>query len=394
VSGFFSGVADGANIVADTFTFGKIAPLHDHVEQIVAENGGSYQVAQVAATVARESTIMVVTAGAGSVGTCAGRATYGSVAFYAAKGIQVANTASNAYGTYQSAGETSEAWQRGDVYGVVTNGAFTLLGALGTVGDIKALGKACFAAGTPLLTPDGSRPIEELQVGDWVLSRHENDPEGHVEARRVLTVFQTYSPLLDLHVGGQIIRTTAEHPFWVVGRGWVAAQQLMCGDRLLGAGLESTAVTSVHGAEDSAPVYNVEIDEYHTYWVGRDLWGFVAWAHNTDCPVGPVNLNSNEAKSEFGIYEITVNGELFKVGKADLARVTQSTGMPTRLHQQLRKLRAVYDDEAVVGEVVEELGVTTTRAAKDAEIARLQRIFDETETIPAGNRKSFFPQQD
>ena len=28
----------------------------------------------------------------------------------------------------------------------------------------------CFAAGTPLLTPDGSKAIERFKAGDWILS--------------------------------------------------------------------------------------------------------------------------------------------------------------------------------------------------------------------------------
>src|SRR5262249_250780 len=31
-----------------------------------------------------------------------------------------------------------------------------------------------------------------------------------------------------------------------------------------------------------ATVYNLEVDEYHTYFVGCDEWGFAVWAHNAD----------------------------------------------------------------------------------------------------------------
>jgi len=137
--------------------------------------------------------------------------------------------AADAYGTIQSGQATVEAWKQGDVFGVVTNAAFTLMGALGTVGDIKALNKACLAADTPLLMLDGSKRIEEFQVGDLLLSRHEDDPEGPVVAKRVVNLFQTYSPLLDRLMGGHVIRTTAEHPFWVVGRGWTASHQINIG---------------------------------------------------------------------------------------------------------------------------------------------------------------------
>jgi hypothetical protein len=171
--------------------------------------------------------------------------------------------------------------QNGLTFGNALQVGGGLMGLAGNANTI--LNTACFAAGTPLLTPDGSKFIEDIRVGDLVLSRHEDDPEGPVVAKRVVNLFQNYSPLLDLHVGGRVIRTTAEHPFWIVGRGWTPAQQIMRGDLLLGADNEQTASTLVEGPKESAPVYNLEIEEYHTYLVGSALWGFAVWAHNTGC---------------------------------------------------------------------------------------------------------------
>lgn len=103
------------------------------------------------------------------------------------------------------------------------------------------------------------------------------------------------------------------------------------------------------------------------------------------------NLNSNTATSKFGIYEIEVNGDLHKIGKADLNRTTISSGLPTRLHQQVRKLEKIYGKGNVVGRVVDDLGETTTAKAKAAETARIQAVFDKTKTVPPGNQKSFKP---
>jgi hypothetical protein len=115
-------------------------------------------------------------------------------------------------------------------------------------------------------------------------------------------------------------------------------------------------------------------------------------------PVGPgkglrarVNLNSNLARSKFGLYEIRVNGKLHKIGKADLGRVTQSSGLPTRLHQQLRKLRQAFGEENVSGRVVDDLGTVTTAEAKAAETARLRAVYESTGEVPPGNQQSFNP---
>lgn len=102
-------------------------------------------------------------------------------------------------------------------------------------------------------------------------------------------------------------------------------------------------------------------------------------------------MNNNLAKSTFGVYQIKVNGVLQKIGKADLNRITKSTGIPTRIHQQLVKLRAT-DAKNVVTFSVKPLGRTTTLKAKLAETASLIKYYRATLTVPQGNIKSFFPE--
>jgi len=104
------------------------------------------------------------------------------------------------------------------------------------------------------------------------------------------------------------------------------------------------------------------------------------------------NLNTNTAVGNFGVYEIRINGELHKIGKADLGRVTQSSGQPTRLHQQIRNLEKIHGKGNVSGNVVEK-GFTTTATAKAAETARLQRHYDKTGKVLEGNKKSFKPKK-
>src|SRR5262249_42878521 len=49
-------------------------------------------------------------------------------------------------------------------------------------------GPGCFPAGTSLLTPQGSKRIEEFRPGDLILSRAETEPSGVVEAKEVQEV--------------------------------------------------------------------------------------------------------------------------------------------------------------------------------------------------------------
>ena len=104
-----------------------------------------------------------------------------------------------------------------------------------------------------------------------------------------------------------------------------------------------------------------------------------------------VNLNRSDAIGHFGVYEVRVNGRLWKMGKADLGRVTKSSGLPTRLHQQVRRLEKAFGKGNVIGKVVEDLGETTTALAKHAEHARLLETFRRTGIVLPGNMKSFRP---
>ena len=56
--------------------------------------------------------------------------------------------------------------QNGNWWGAAFNG-------LGLLGNVSQLSRSCFAAGTPLLTPEGSKPIEQFKVGDLLLSAAE-----------------------------------------------------------------------------------------------------------------------------------------------------------------------------------------------------------------------------
>ncbi len=91
------------------------------------------------------------------------------------------------------------------------------------------LSRSCFVAGTPLPTPEGSKPIEEFVPGDLVLSRDEDDPDGPVVAKVVEAVFVRYAPTLNVHIDGRVIGTTKEHPLHVQDKGWTAAGFLRMG---------------------------------------------------------------------------------------------------------------------------------------------------------------------
>lgn len=138
----------------------------------------------------------------------------------------------------------------------------------------------CFAAGTPVLTPHGAKKIEDLEVGDVIWSRSEDNPQAEVRKSHVEKVFKLSGQILELRVNGQLIETTAEHPFFVAGKGWVPGHELLPGDQLVGLEDQTSLVESVVSTQQRTTVYNIRVAEDHTYFVGCREWGFELWVHN------------------------------------------------------------------------------------------------------------------
>jgi hypothetical protein len=143
-----------------------------------------------------------------------------------------------------------------------------------------ALAQGCFAAGTPVQTPAGYKAIEELRIGDVVLSADENDPKGPVLWKRVVDTHTRLSGVIAVRAGGKVIAMTEEHPVFVVGEGWVAAYKLRPGQRLRSDEGPGAVVEEVCRDVRVVPVYNVTVEDYHTYFVGGPDWGFSVWVHN------------------------------------------------------------------------------------------------------------------
>jgi hypothetical protein len=142
---------------------------------------------------------------------------------------------------------------------------------------------ACFTAGTPLVVDleGNSRPIEDIQEGDWVLARNEFDPQGPLELKRVEEKFVRTAAVMELVVNGQTIKTTAEHPFYVPAQErFVPAGELQVGDLLVSSLGTLIPIESITSLNEITTVYNLRVADYHTYFVGGALWGWDVWVHN------------------------------------------------------------------------------------------------------------------
>src|SRR5439155_1050451 len=109
---------------------------------------------------------------------------------------------------------------------------------------------------------------------------NEFDPEGPVQLKEVEEVFVRVAPIVNVHVGDQIIRTTVEHPFYVVGRSWIPAGMLNIGDLLMMRDGSQVPVGGVADSGEVTTVYNWQIAQHHTYFVSATEVAVSVWAHN------------------------------------------------------------------------------------------------------------------
>jgi hypothetical protein len=142
-----------------------------------------------------------------------------------------------------------------------------------------------------------------------------------------------------LHFGTSRLESTPEHPFWVPSQGWQAARQIEVGDEVLTRSGKRLLVTHIESKHGRFAVYNFEVEDLHTYFVGShellvhnaDADGgcdFVSYGKNfaaklrkhsqdmreaarklgIDLPIGPSNPATEQAMRKF-IEKVVAEGE-------------------------------------------------------------------------------------
>lgn len=125
---------------------------------------------------------------------------------------------------------------------------------------------SCFLAGTPVWTESGKQAIEKLRPGDRVLSRDVETGELQFKIVTVKTL-QAPSPVVKVVAGEDEIVATKSHPFWVSGKGWKMAKELVAGDvlhTLHGPAKVSSAALLPMPQE----AHNLVVEGFNTYFVG------------------------------------------------------------------------------------------------------------------------------
>ncbi len=189
-------------------------------------------------------------------------------------------------------------------------------------------------AGTPVLTEGGYKPIEEVKLGDVVVSRDE--ATGQTTSKPAVQLFRNHDKqildvVLDSGSSTEVIGATPEHPFYVEGRGWVVAGDLKPGDQIMsrasGEGHGGALlVKAVNARPETEDTYNFEVADTHAYFVGK----LQAWVHNackgTDLlKNGGKQLDDSTIVGAYGNKFVKqADGSYVKVGTASETEISQA----------------------------------------------------------------------
>ncbi|MEO1323889.1 MAG: RHS repeat-associated core domain-containing protein [Pseudomonadota bacterium] len=256
--------------------------------------------------------------------------------------------------------------------GNFSGAAISLATELPIAKPLKALKKlnpcSCFVAGTLVETEHGLRPIEEIEIGDKVWAWSEET--GDVALKEVTDLIRPEpKPIWALEVSGveetkEKIEVTDDHPWWVIGIGWVETKDLSPGMALSTRDGKGMIVTSTAMTDRQESTFNLTIAEYSTFFVSEDA----ILVHN--CPIHGNSAASMKPQHRYEIYD-TKTGDVKKTGISG-APLNQN-GTSPRANSQVNRLNRADDGTTVAARVVE-TDIPGRRAALDAERAATNEL--------------------
>jgi len=142
----------------------------------------------------------------------------------------------------------------------------------------------CFVAGTYVKIIDGYREIEKIVRGDFVYSK--NVDTGEVGYKQVFQTFENESlKLIEIWAGAEVVNVTPEHPFFVEGKGWIEAKDILAQDVLVNidSKLTVTKAVGIKKLDKPTKVYNIRVNDWHTYYITKSS----ILVHNAGPDCGP-----------------------------------------------------------------------------------------------------------
>ena len=127
-----------------------------------------------------------------------------------------------------------------------------------------------FSADTLVSTTSGLVAIVDIEVGDKVYAYHEaNESVGTFDVAATISHIDTEITFVTIH--GETIETTPWHDFYT-DEGWEDAGDLQIGDLILSLDGNYYVVDSVETVPGEQVMYDLTVDDAHTFAVGTGRW--------------------------------------------------------------------------------------------------------------------------
>ena len=166
----------------------------------------------------------------------------------------------------------------------------------------------CFLAGTIILTDSGYKRIEQIEIGDKVWAY--NDTTHRFALKEVVRIFEhTRDTIYRLQIGGELINTTSDHPFFIGGR-WLQVKNLHIGDSVTSYAGKKIAISAIDIVIQNITVHNFEVADYHTYYVSTQQ---ILVHNNGPCDLPTVKQGTpgwDNAKSDLSISKGKANARV------------------------------------------------------------------------------------
>ena len=223
---------------------------------------------------------------------------------------------------------------------------------------VLAHNKGCFVAGTPITAMYGIINIENIKIGDWVLSYNQKSHTNEYSQVLDTMTFKVQENMYKIHINNTTLQVTGVHKFLITRYGkeqWIAADQLQVGDKVRFANGEHHIIDDITIEYKTVQVYNFEVSGNHNYYVGKDQ----VLAHNKGGKKGGGGGKGKDSKisakqgkhvtSQKDAYKTIeksidkTNDTLDKLGKAsDKAFGKSKISNLQKMNQQLQKQNKLY----------------------------------------------------
>jgi intein/homing endonuclease len=134
--------------------------------------------------------------------------------------------------------------------------------------SVKIVTHNCFPSGTKITLSDGTQKnIEDLTLNDKLLTY--NELTGEKSEGAIGNIVKKKEHLLIRHKtnDGNEVKSTALHKFYVKGKGWIAAQDIVLDDILLNKDGNETIVVEKETIVGEVEVYHImDVKDNHTYY--------------------------------------------------------------------------------------------------------------------------------